>query len=672
VRSAPAPRPASVSGSARGLSGWGAATVLVLAWWTMAVTAVARKSNVFDEISELTAGYSYWLTGDFRLVPEGGNLPQRWAALPLLAGPYRFPSLDQEAWRQMDPFATGYHFFYDVGNDLDAMLLTSRAAMAVLGGALGLVVYAWSRRLFGSGGGIVSVALYAFCPALLANGPLVTHDTTVALFLTATAWALWELFETLSPRSVITTALAAAGLSVAKPSGLLIGPIAVVLLAIRVADGRPLPVALGRGRELRSRLAQLAALLAAATIVVAVVVVVIWAFYDFRYALFRTPDNGHAPLDWDGLLGGAGRLGPVLAIGRRHHLLPEAYLYGVAYVMKNAATRPAFLNGAHSWIGFRSFFPYSVAVKTPICLGALVLAGVAGAVIEPTARVRENLYRSAPLWVLLGVYWAAALSTHLNIGHRHMLPTYPAMLVLAGGLVVWLGRSGWTARVLVVAAGLVYVVESLLTWPDYLAYFNQLAGGPRQAYRHLVDSSLDWGQDLPELARWLDRNASPGTPVYLAYFGTGKPEYYHVSARRLPGYFDTWRRRDEWYPLNGGIYAVSATMLESVYTMVPGPWAAPYERLYQQALATLRGIADPRGDPAERETRMGEFMANDFVIFDHLRFGRLTAYLRRREPDDDVGHSILIYRLTDADVREALYGPPAELAPDIQVVGAKP
>jgi hypothetical protein len=642
----------------------------------MAVSAVARKSTGFDEIASLTAGYSYWHTGDFRLEPEAGNLPQRWAALPLLAGPYRFPSLDEEAWRQIDVFAMGYHFFYDVGNDLDAMLLTSRAAMALLGGALGLVVYAWSRRLFGSAAGIVSLALYVFCPALLANGPLIASDVAVTLFFMASVWALWEFLHAVTPRSVAVAALATAGLCLAKPSGLLIVPIALLLLAVRVADGRPLPLALGGVREIRARPAQLAALLAAATIQAAIVLVVIWGFYGFRYALFSMHDDGHAPLDWDGVLRAAAGLGPAINAARDHRLLPEAYLYGVAYMTQHAATRPAFLNGAHSWVGWRWFFPYCFAVKTPICLIGLVIAGAAGAIVgRPHAArvpVRANLYRTAPLWVLLGVYWASAVSSHLNIGHRHLLPVYPAMLVLAGGLAVWLERGGMATRVLVGAAALAYAIESLFTWPDYLAYFNQLAGGPRHAYRHLVDSSLDWGQDLPGLARWLERNAPAGTPVYLAYFGTGKPEYYHVHARRLPGYFDTWRERGEWYPLTGGIYAVSATMLQNVYTMAPGPWAAPYERLYQDALARLRRIADASGDPAEREARMRDFLSNDFVLFDHLRFARLAAYLRRREPDDDVAHSILIYRLSDADVREALYGAPAELAPDIQVVGAKP
>ncbi len=417
-------------------------------------------------------------------------------------------------------------------------------------------------------------------------------------------------------------------------------------------------------------------LVAAAALQATIVLLLVWAFYDVRYPALRVPAPDQPPLDWQGVLPAAGSLAPLLELARHHHLLPEAYLYGFAYTRKYAATRAAFLNGRHSWVGWPSFFPYSLVVKTPLWLLGLVLAGAAGAILrrpggaprEP-ARVRRNLYRTAPLWVLLGVYWASAIASHLNIGHRHLLPTYPAMLVLAGGLAVWLEAGGRTARLLIAATALAYAVESALTWPNYLAYFNQLVGGPRHGYRHLVDSSLDWGQDLPGLARWLERHAGSGTPVYLSYFGTGNPDYYRVEARRLPGYFDTWRRH-EWYALGGGIYAVSATMLQSVYTKAPGPWAAPYERRYQEGLATLRRLADPGGDPAERERLMREFMNDEFLLFDHLRFARLCAWLRRREPDDSVGYSILIYRLTDGDVRDALYGPPAELAADIEVAGA--
>ncbi|TMA81312.1 MAG: glycosyltransferase family 39 protein [Deltaproteobacteria bacterium] len=639
MRTATAPGPAARPRRAPLLTGWPAALALMLVYFGMAVTSVREKSTTFDELSHLTAGYSYWITGDFRLNPESGTLAQQWQALPLVLGGYRFPSLDQEAWWKADVFAVGYHFFYDQGNDVGAMLRAGRTMTAVLGVGLGLLVYAWSRRLFGPTGGILSAALYAFCPTLLAHGRLITTDLAAALFFTASVWSLWVAFHTVSPGSVLVAALAVAGLWQAKMSAVLIVPVALVLLGIR-----------------------LAVLLAAAAVQAGVVVLVTWGFYRFRYAAIRIPSSEADPLDWPGVLGAAGAIGPAIAFARDHRFLPEAFLYGFARFLRLSLNRPAFLNGELSWVGWRWFFPYCLAVKTPLPLLALVAAGGVGAVMR-----RETLYQTAPLWVLLAVYWTGALESTFNIGHRHLLPTYPVMLVLAGGLVYWLETRGRAARLLIASAVLACVVESVTTWPHYLAYFNQLAGGPRQGYRHLVDSSLDWGQDLPGLARWLDRNVPSGTPVYLSYFGTGNPDYYHIKARRLPGFFDHWRQR-EWYPLTGGVYAVGATMLQSVYSLVPGPWAMPYEQHYQEALAGLRAIAST-SDEAERQQLTSDFLRDEFLLFEQLRFARLCAFLRRREPDDNVGYSILIYRLSDQDVREALYGPPAELLPDVGVAG---
>src|SRR5262249_3620173 len=136
-------------------------------------------------------------------------------------------------------------------------------------------------------------------------------------------------------------------------------------------------------------------------------------------------------------------------------------------------------------------------------------------------------YRLTPLLALLTVYWAFALASHLNIGHRHLLPTYPALFIIAGAAARWFepvleqpkgaGKSKISLpaapsspmlvrsiRLVVSAALLLLAVEAFGFWPNYLAYFNPLDGGPRHAYRHLNDSSLDWSQDLKGVKSWLD------------------------------------------------------------------------------------------------------------------------------------------------------------------------
>ena len=100
-------------------------------------------------------------------------------------------------------------------------------------------------------------------------------------------------------------------------------------------------------------------------------------------------------------------------------------------------------------------------------------------------------------------------------------------------------RTTLAATALIVGLLVWHVVEALRSSPDFLAYFNQLGGGPDQGHEHLVDSSLDWGQDLPGLKQWLDENGLQGPnhpPVYLAYFGRSFPSYYHIDAVDLPSF----------------------------------------------------------------------------------------------------------------------------------------
>jgi hypothetical protein len=258
-----------------------------------------------------------------------------------------------------------------------------------------------------------------------------------------------------------------------------------------------------------------------------------------------------------------------------------------------------------------------------------------------------------------------SVTARVNVGLRHLLPIYPALFILAGAAARWIVWRRPLPAALVIAAALAFATASLWIRPHYLAFFNTLVG-PERGYRHLVDSSLDWGQDLPGLAAWLeaDPGARSGAPVYLAYFGSSSPASYGVRARALPSYHE-WSgaaaARGLGLDLEAGIYCISATMLQSVYTDFPGPWTAARESHYQRAREMLEALfAAGEGAPGRRDP----LLRRAYRVYDQLRFGRLAAYLRRREPDAHVGYSILIYRVSDQQLRAALHGPPAQLAPE--------
>ena len=629
----------------------------------LAITAAFEKSPTFDEPTHLTAGYSYWLKNDYRLDPENGIWPARWASLPLLLSRPSFP--ENAAWKKGDVGRVSERFLYGSGNNSDRVVFLGRSMMAVVGAGLCLLIFFCSNRLFGAIGGLISELLAVFDPNLLAHSALITADVAAAFFFTAATWSYFQLLQSVNKRWFFITALSWSGLFLAKMSAPAFLLVAVILATLRVLSSEPLTIRLIRfERQVAARWRKLVLVIGLTGALVAIVVSAIWASYAFRFSPF--PQNEPARevwnARWQACLSDHTTLENMVAFARDHHLLPEAYLYGFAFTNKSAMYRPAFLDGEWSYTGFISFFPRAFLYKTPIPLFfLLIVTGVAGFLRwrnvwrnGSRSAIARDLRRLSPIWALVLVYGTFSLSSHLNIGHRHLLPIYPAIFVACGACMYFFrARSGKAVAIFVGAMMCWQIIESSLLRPDYLSYFNQVAGGPKNGYKHLVDSSLDWGQDLPVLKSWLDRHfdASAPTRLYLAYFGTALPRWYGIEATLLPLDSST----QTLSLLEPGTYCISATTLQQVYSFQHGKWTGQYESFYRLALA--------------RAAHPLDLAANDSVIngesLQRLRFARLCAYLRKREPIANLGNSILVFQLNQRELNQALYGPPAELAPSL-------
>ena len=200
-----------------------------------------------------------------------------------------------------------------------------------------------------------------------------------------------------------------------------------------------------------------------------------------------------------------------------HRLFPEALVAGYSYNLK-IWKHAAYLLGQISQDGFWSYFPIAFAVKTPLPT-LLLLVAATGMWLLKRRRI------SVDYWLLLPalIYFSLAVLSRFNIGIRHILPIYPFLFVLLGGVTQQLwqdGSRGMRAGLLVL--GLWYLGASLSIYPRYLAYFNELAGGPKNGHKVLLDSNLDWGQDLKGLKHWMDSNKVQR--IQMLYFGIGYPE----------------------------------------------------------------------------------------------------------------------------------------------------
>ncbi len=158
------------------------------------------------------------------------------------------------------------------------------------------------------------------------------------------------------------------------------------------------------------------------------------------------------------------------------------------------------------------------------------------------------------------------------------------------------------------------------------------------------------------MKQWLDAHPSEAMHVYLAYFGTASPKYYGIDAAMLPGFFNRLQPHVP-EPLTAGTYCISATLVEGIYLQIPGKWNAVFEELYQAMSPASCSLTDrPPDDPeALQKLDRRRNTAGYRQIIRALRglaAGPTCARsCERDEPDFNVGHSILIYQLTEADVR---------------------
>jgi len=285
----------------------------------------------------------------------------------------------------------------------------------------------------------------------------------------------------------------------------------------------------------------------------------------------------------------------------------------------------------------------------------------------------NGFYATYPLWLILLVYGYTSISGPLNIGIRHILPMFPAAFILCGAAGDWFTRLaqrrtiGTGAMRAITSLGLAfYVVDTAAAYPNYVAYFNWPAGGINRGHEHLVDSSLDWGQELSALKDWLDEQdffqSRKQTPLYLSYFGTTPPS--SVTKNLLPCFYplgkaDPSIRRPVLTELQPGVYCISATMLQSLYTApFSGPWLASYEKRYRELISEMAKLDGTVGDAKARTALLKDPGLESWTAtlheFRQARLARLCAYLRGQTPIKVVNGAILVFRLTADDLDHAL------------------
>jgi Dolichyl-phosphate-mannose-protein mannosyltransferase len=478
--------------------------------------SVRRLSQTWDEADHLLSGYRSWGCADFSFDPTHPPLAKLVAAVPLLWMPLRQAGPSCEAHDVGDEFDDAGQFLY--ANDADRVLTRARLAMMLFPLVLVVLVWQFTRRMFGQQGALLATVLLVFEPNILAHGALVNTDVALTTSFFAALFAFYEYVEAPALWKAVIVGLAVGVTLSSKFSGVVLIPVLIVLAAIEIFLHRHVllsPILLSK----RLRDLTLASLTA---------ILLIWSAYGFHS--HTRPTTGYK-LKWQRILltdrqvhtGSAERPVPrVISLFRVVRALPEPYLNGLeAIVQTTTAGKRMYLFGHSYENGKWFYFPASLLVK--LTLPSLLLVVLSASRFSFWfAHRRQLLYLAVPAITFLSFSMRSAL----DIGFRHILPVLPFVLIFASAGAVAFGSRSFKGATLVVAMLLWHAFSSAHAFPEYLSYVNEAFGGPKNGYKYLSDSNVDWGQSLKEIREYLVHN--PGMPCWFMQNGTADAGYYQI------------------------------------------------------------------------------------------------------------------------------------------------
>jgi hypothetical protein len=488
------PAAASVPPRTAAPRSWLIPTALLLIYAAQCFWFIGTQSFTIDEPGHIAAGLAMWRDGRFVILNDQPPLARLIFTAPLAAFTNTQVDNVHDRLVTIDP-----HLVY-----------WTRPPVVLLGVLLGVALWFAARAWLSEGAANFALALFAFSPALIAHFSLATMDGTAALtiFLAVLQLARWR--KNPDKKQTALLAIALGLMLMAKFYAPPLFLIALYLVTLNTADGQKH----SRGWHWKHAFA-----------VAALAWCVVWAGYFFHVSTAWIEDHNltiHMPRrEADFVL-------PVNFSLPGKILIPGAeYIDGMNKVFRHdLAGHESMLMGELSRTGgWKSYYFYVIALKWPLTVLVLALAGLVAII-----RKRVAPPQGWPFLVAIPVaFFLMAIFSRIQIGDRHILPLYPFALLLAAAAWQALSQMHW-ARVVLLAFLVANAADCLRFASDYMSYFTPLVDQTK-SYRLLTDSNTDWGQGLVALKKFQD--AHPSETIHLAYFGTIDPAVYGIRYTEL-------------------------------------------------------------------------------------------------------------------------------------------
>lgn len=469
------------------------AGALLLLWLSLAGQTLFATSVTHDEIWHLPVGVLNW-EGDFSADRLNPPLSRLWASLPL-----KLKKLDVSTGK--DGSETGILFVQE-HDAFQSWYFAGRAMHLVWGLGCGVLLYYWMLKLSDRPTALLGLTVWLAFPEVLAHSTLVTPDMPATFGFLLSGFTLWRWLQRPTWRRSVVAGLSVGFLQAMKFTGLVFYPVLVVAVVYLAIVIRKQP------QRKRSRV-----VLGQGGVMLIMSLVVLAGSFGFQ-GLFHS-------------LGSLNLQSQMLAGIRDSSSffasfplpLPVDYVLGIDQQRSIMEGRhPIFLDGVWQLQGFPQYYVMTLLYKLPHLFQALALAGL---FVLYRTRERWRFDRFVTIWLPSLLLFGIASFSNMQLGMRYILPLALPLAMSAG----WANRlvTGLTPLArwgCVVVVGLLAVI-SLRHHPQHLPYFNELAGGPVGGRYHLLDSNLDWGQDLWRVRDYLNRN--PKESPQVLYYGTLNP-----------------------------------------------------------------------------------------------------------------------------------------------------
>lgn len=567
------------------------AVILMAIMITLAIISLRQESAIMDEVAHIPAGYSYLTQRDYRLNPEHPPLLKDLSAVPLLfMKGINFPS-QLSSWQNgvNNQWDFGFNFLYNSNNNADKIIFWSRLPMLLLLILLGFFIYKWTKKLYGPWIAVIAIALFAFDPTFTAHGRYVTTDVGAAFAFFSAIYFFINWIKKPVLKNLILAGVFFGLAQMIKFSLFLLVPcfglILIVWLIIRTSTPDEWKSDFKRFLVLcRFYIPRFILILIIGYLLIYPVYLFHISNYPYEKQLSDTTFLASKfPVKPVGQL--------LIWMAKQPILRPYAqYTLGLFMVLQRATGgNTTFFLGDVTNKGWRSYFPIIYILKTPLALHILTIIALlflAWQIPKTSKFIKKqkfskliikkfqewkskvgNLFRNyfteIAMLIFVIVYWTASITSNLNIGVRHVLPTFPFIFILVSGQIkrifdylkkknkkmatgIWSLIFGFLL--------LWYISSSVSVFPYYLTYFSELIGGAKNGYIYATDSNLDWGQDLKRLTKWTDENNI--SKIKVDYFGGATAQYY------LKDKYEEWHAEYDPAKAKGSWLAISATFLQ--------------------------------------------------------------------------------------------------------------